>query len=375
MCRSRGIALTILSVVLAPTLVAQTAADRVSRQDEQIRLLTQKRDSLGLLWQDAQALVALQDSLEHVASFGRLDTVAVGAIRIITNGLQDELRVAAERYWPSLDSLYGDAAGALGTRPVLVQVISPDTAKHKVKVERWGVAIPSDATQEDLDRMLRGWLVMPPPDSQLQGWLLGSVHPPFAGLRSEASEAYVALVTATNSAARRCFAGDMAQCRLALWFERGPKLLNLAYQAPQERQKAVKAMENYWLYRRMQPAYQSCLAGDDSTCIGLLDNVPPSVSGQLVAEPARQLLLHLALVIGGRDAYARLIRRPFDPIDSRLAQAAGAPIDQLLERWHAAVIAGRPEPVTPPVREVLVGLGWVAILGCCCLRSSRWRRD
>jgi hypothetical protein len=88
---------------------------------------------------------------------------------------------------------------------------------------------------------------------------------------------------------------------------------------------------------------------------------------------ARETLLHLALRLGGREAYHRLMAAADQPMADRLASAAGVTTDSLLTRWRAAVLAARPAPLALPSSGVWMGLGWALFFAACGLRSSRWR--
>ncbi len=368
----------LLLLLLAPVgaLAAQTAADRLQRQDQAIAELTRRRDSLGQLYEAAQALVQLQDSLAHAASVGRLDTIAVGALRIITNGDQGEWRTAAEQYWPTVDSLYGDAAGALAQRPALIQMIAPDSATRWSRVQPWGLTVPTDRTARERFNILRATISMASPDSALRDWLPGGVQVPFVSLTEMAGDAYVALVTAASSVAHRCYLGEVEACRLALMLDLGPETMVRAFPAPEERRAAVVRLENMFTYQsRLKPAYYACVAGSDTTCVDLLRSLPPRAALSTLDPAARQFLVQLALRMGGRGAYHRLIQDSTASIAARLAAAAAVPVDTLVAHWRGAVIAGRPAPVSLPVTEAAISLGWVVLLGLCCLRSSRWRLD
>ena len=88
---------------------------------------------------------------------------------------------------------------------------------------------------------------------------------------------------------------------------------------------------------------------------------------------ARTTLVHLALQLGGRDAYRRLLANPADPLAARLTAAAGMPLDSVIARWHGQVMASRPTTVLLPAWAFVVAMGWTALFAVCGLRSTRWR--
>src|SRR5436309_1922249 len=111
----------------------------------------------------------------------------------------------------------------------------------------------------------------------------------------------------------------------------------------------------------------------DAACTELLRSLPPGVRPRPLTYDARAALVHIALRLGGREAYHRLIATPALPIPQRLAGAAGVSVDSLVSLWRAEILAARPAPVTVPPWGPWVALGWTAVFAVCALRSSRWR--
>src|SRR5207247_1535967 len=56
-----------------------------------------------------------------------------------------------------------------------------------------------------------------------------------------------------------------------------------------------------------KPTLQSCGAGSDAACTELLRSLPPGVLPRPLTYDARAALVHIALRLGGREAYHRLI--------------------------------------------------------------------
>jgi hypothetical protein len=88
---------------------------------------------------------------------------------------------------------------------------------------------------------------------------------------------------------------------------------------------------------------------------------------------ARFTLVHLALRLGRREAYHRLLADTLASVGARLAAAAGMSEDSLVARWRAEIIAARPVPVEMPSWAFVIALGWMVFFAGCGLRSSRWR--
>src|SRR5918996_1482655 len=76
--------------------------------------------------------------------------------------------------------------------------------------------------------------------------------------------------------------------------------------------------------------------------VELLRSVPGATLPRPASQNARETLVHLALRLGGREAYRRLLASSDAPVADRLAEAAGVRIDSLLTRWRAEILASRP---------------------------------
>lgn len=371
MSRTTALAMALL-LTLPGVSWAQSSGERVAQQDRAIARLTVTRDSIARLWRAARDLAVLQDSLAHVASVGALDTIDVGGIRLITNRSPLRLREAATRYWPVLDSLYGDDGAILTQYPLAIQATNPDTARRPAGA--WAVTMPWNSSVDLLVSLLRGTLRIERVDSNLMALINGPVQPPVFGFEREASDAFIALIASSYSAGRKCYAGDMRNCRAALRLDLSDEsMLQLAYATAGERREAIMRLEGYFREQRNLDSYMSCRAGSEAACTEALQQVPASRLPQPLEREARLLLVHLALRLGGRSGYHNLMVSPEAPLSARLASAAGMPIDSLLVRWRATVIAARPAPVTVPLSGVLMGMVWLTFFGVCGLRSSRWR--
>ncbi len=320
-------------------MIAAMAAGRLAGQS--VERLQVRADSLLREWRRASALADMVDSLKHGRAAGGTDTISVGALRIVATPSPARLREAAARAWPVIDSLYGSEA-------------------------------PRHATPDQrADRSAR-----PSPDRALQNWLGGSVLPITHPLQARAA-VYVQLVTAPSQAARSCFLGVIGDCRNALALSESPDPLQQWYPSAGERRALVfRSFAEYFGYSdhgAHKSGLQQCGAGSDAACTELLRSLPPGALPRPLAYDARAALLHIALRLGGREAYHRLIATPTLPIPQRLAGAAGVSVDSLVSLWRSEILAARPAPVTLPPWGPWAALGWTAVFAVCALRSSRWR--
>jgi len=343
----------------------------LSAQDSVLAKLQRRADSLAREWRQANAIADLADSLEHERAVTGRDTVAVGALRIVANPSPLPLREAAARAWPVIDSFYGSAAQDLAQRPYITTAIDPDTTVPRSRFHV-GMELPWNMTEASLVLLLISNVPVAPPDSALQSWLGGPVHPSVRALRDRAG-VYVQLVTAPSQAARSCFQGRLDSCALALGLATAPTLEAWYPSAAERRSLVMTAFTDYFDHGATVAAYHSCVAGSDSACTGLLRTLPKGSLPRPLGADARVTLVHLALRLGGREAYHRLVAGRDAPISARLASAAGVSEDSLVARWRAEILASRPSAVALPPWGFLFVLGWVAFFAGCGLRSSRWR--
>src|SRR5260370_10917587 len=156
MCKRAGLLLLLGAIAGRP--LASQATD--------VPRLRARVDSLSREWARASAIADLADSLELQRAFSGRDTIAVGALRIVTDPSPLPVRAAAERAWPALDSLYGDAAQLLTRYPYVVRAFDPDTTAPRPTMYV-GLAVPWDMSAAVLARLLVANAPMPPPDQAL----------------------------------------------------------------------------------------------------------------------------------------------------------------------------------------------------------------
>ncbi len=359
-----GWSLVLLFTAAVPAAWAQ-GLDALARQ----RL---RADSLLGAWREAAAIADLVDSLERDRARAGKDTISVGAIRIIANPSPLPLREAARRAWPVIDSVYGSEARRLTDRPYLIHAVDPDTALERLPV-RVGMDVPWDLDVDTVTALLLRNVPAPPPDEALRTWLGGPARP-FAPTPSELSAVYVELVTAPSQAARSCFVGDLAGCRFASSLGDAVDTFERWYPSPAERRRLVTASLSHLLSRgETRPSFLDCAAGKDSACTELLRSTPPWSLPSPLSRGAHRTLVQVALRLGGREAYHRLLASPDAPLATRLAAAAGVGVDTIVARWRDEVLASRPASVSLPPWGAWVAVGWVAFFAACGLRSSRWR--
>lgn len=367
MC-SRLLAGILLLVLAGGGLAGQTPAG--SAGPDRTRQLEFRADSLARLWDEANALANLADRLAHGEVPSEVDTLKVGSLRIIANRSPLPLEAAAERAWPLIDSLYGSAATMLAQRPYLIHAIDPDSQLHARQT--WGTLIPWDKSITETADLLSVYVPMPTTDPAFKAWSGDVVRPSTRGARQDLEQSYVALVTSHYTVSLDCFLGSIPSCRSLLVLDDPADPIRV-FRTPGERQAALKGMTVGYRENELRAVLVPCSAGVDSACVAALRMLSWSRLPPPVARIARETLVRLALRLGGREAYARLMADSTAPMPVRLSSASGLPLDSLLTLWRSSVIAARPKPVALPPFGPLVGLAWATVFGACALRSSRWR--
>ena len=341
-------------------LVASTMPAIVTAQDT--TALVQRLHQLEQLRHTAAVAVARAESARRE----RLDTVRSGALVILVRpGEAALVRQASGVAWTRLDSLYGDEAATLSSTPMLFFLLG----RPRPQVARlYPVIADSAATSADVAFQLvraAGAVVREKADTLFSNWT-GSLLLPEVPAATEHARVYVELVTAPSVAVRRCYAGMADSCAAALGlFEGDPAVL--AYDAAERRALVAHSTD---MLGRLRPAVDACTLGSDSACLEVLRArgfEPP------LSTDARQLLVRLTLVSGGRGALGRLAHGASRSLSRRFALAAGMPVDSLILAWRRTIIEAKPKPVSIAAARAWTALGWIVLMGLMAFRSSRWR--
>ncbi len=357
----RALRLGFLLSGVCQSLAAQSSAERFGK----------RADSLAVLWQEARALADLTDSLTHAIAPPDLDTIAAGALRVVVNPSALPIQAAANAAWRTLDSLFGHAAARMVSTPIRLIAVEPDSVPRTTPDYR-GQEVRWDVPADELHQLLLAIAPVPQPDSQFLAWLTTPV-PALVREASMREAAYMQLVSAPWTIVRRCYRGDIPSCTAALGLDAAVDPAVTRYVTPEERRRVVEGVEFLFQNGRGELESQGCRGGLDSLCTALLRQVSRSYLTRPLDGEARQSLLRLALAIGGRDAYARVLDHPgLDPAE-RLALAAGVPLAQLVAQWRDSIFAARPRPITVSLAETAAGFAWIVGFAGLALRSTRWR--
>ena len=335
--------------------------------------LRARADSLALAWDRARLVADLKDSARRGGLPPNMERVAAGAFTILADPSRLPLGAAARDAWHQLDAFYGTAAATLADRPLVLRVLTAKQTRQPGRGERWVLAT-DDLDAAELTALLVRNAPLARPDVALQGWLGAPLVPPRDTTRERAT-VYVDLVTSRASIGRRCFAGDIAACRMALGLSPTDRPVRDWWTAADRRALVPDLLGDYYLVEATRrSAAAACVRdGVDSACIPILESIPRAALPRPVGPQARITLAQLALQRGGRESYARLLGDSLAGFADRLAAASGMTPDALITAWHGAIIASRPTRVTLPWLTAVVVLGWVGVFVTCALSSSRWR--
>lgn len=181
----------------------------------------------------------------------------------------------------------------------------------------------------------------------------------------EWSRTRVALLS-SFAVGRRCYAGSIRDCRLALDITESVDPVVETLDAS-DRRKLVQDLreENMWGRR----GGEDCVRGSDSACIAFLrvNHIRAPISSSHRIDVVR-----LAMALGGPRSMERLLMTN-GSVDDRIAAAAHMPTDAVLRRWVSRARDARKASDDMSLGIAASSLGWVLILGAMALRSSRWR--
>ena len=335
----------------------------------------EERAQLEWLERRAAALAARRDRADSLAQV-RHDTVRVGPVIVLTDSATSPMLRDA------LDRLRGLLATGLGTEAIptlagavlVVRLGPPDPAWARLTVgDAQHVHLsPRVATVERLTAQLAHGvreILVGRGGRSMSAWRAD--FRPFEDPRPLFEAAYIELRTSPLPGAQRCFAGDLPACRyvLRLATDPGAARLDLAVGLP-------GFVERGYRWRATEPAlarsFAECVGSrDGGACLDFLDLVGAEVPS--ASTRARGTVLLAARDLGGHDALLRFFADTSAAVVPRLEAAAGVPLDSLLGRWRATVLAHRPPATTIPRDTQWIAVVWVLGLATLATRSTRWR--
>ena len=351
-----------------------------NRTPPQVPTAAEQRERVSRLTRMFHAAAAdARQSAARLTDDSGLDTVRAGSLLVLVEPAHEALaREAADRAWDVLDARYGSAAARLRLEPLIVRIDS--TSTHAGDTTTMGIMLTAgQAVRRPVplnSRRLTQHLVhhatvtmRSEMDPALRAWLGTYGALGFGELMFE--RAYEDLATSPSRVARGCLLGELADCREALAPGHQDDPASRWYDAPHRR---TLATSRRWQLRASSPAsYDACLAGDDAACDEVLRRLPPNEVPTPLSTLTRHSLVYLAVEVGGRDAFSRLLDHAGEPLDVRVSTAAGIPPDSLFGVWRSRILEAQPRRGGVPGSTGTMALVWTAVFGFLATRSTRWR--
>jgi len=330
---------------------------------------------LEKMWKDAAKASARVDSSARVSARNDLDTVRAGNLVVLaSSSLAPLAQQIASAGWERLQGTFGNQILASRHRPLIAAFYQsqngpppygfpPDVTPIPVAPGAVGARMLVPQTL-----MLLGDVVRKDFDSQLEHWLRGGVRTDPA--EHPSPELFEDLVTSPSPLARACFVGGLDACGSALGLVAPRDAATEWYDAPGRR----ALVRNLFRDSRDAATFDACVErAIDAACVSLLRGRDSVYVSPPLIFASRELVVRMALQMGGPEAFHRLLASAGKPMGYRLELTSGVTLDSLLLRWHQAVVSSRPMPVDVTADIGWVALGWGLAFGGLVLGSSRWR--
>lgn len=336
----------------------------------------QRLDSLGREWQRASLNAHTQDSIQVHAIPG--DTVRVGHLIALSDSAHVSLaRAALLRISPEVDSAYGVSASELARHPIAIRTNPKDTSAIVTGVaDSTGMIqlMSSDYPQVKplaismRDKIRAVMTQLAPPG--FRKWLGGSI---LTGRMTpdDWTNARVRFVLADSRVSHDCAHGDIGGCLKAFTLV---AVENPAFDLyDQTGQQAIIQSHAYLLRQNDAPSFDACVDRHErGACTKLLLSIPADAIPQPLPASVRQSLVQYALLVGGPDAFTRLVQSNGTPRE-QLEAASRIPADSLVAGWRRMALRGKSGSSALDAETAIASIVWAGLFAGLSLRSSRWR--
>ena len=294
-----------------------------------------------------------------------LDSVAAQVDR--RGGVLLPSRIASHWMMAIRDSL----PSPFGARPIVALVA--DTTR------RWGVGrvqTPASPTAEQLAAGLATLveqLALQGADSSLTAWVMLGRVPLRGPTVTESADQYIELATSESSAIRRCRTRDVSSCLNALGVDSLPGQRLERWYAPEDYRSLLRTVAPAREDSAAVVAWIRCRDDRDlDACRTAALSLPDDRIPMPLSASARQAFLREVLDAGGPGAYDRLLTG-VGTTRTRLAAAAGEPLDSTVARWLRRVERSRPNRMRMRPGMIIASLGWTAaFLSLAVFRRTSW---
>jgi hypothetical protein len=369
-----------LRLWLAGLVFGATVLPAAEAAAQDNRELERRVDEIVAQKKGVEAELAAYRGRPGVARIYR-DTVAIaeGRIRIVTS---PEFLLIARAAAPKADAFIHRRAGSQITQ--LQDLVFEVWADSLRRAQKGMILSPHTATGHLSERYLLSnatalaraieeqaqWLLAGKGKPNVGTWLFGEL-PIDTTTNADWRALRLELISARQSVAKRCYAGNLRDCKVTLGLVVEADPTTTWYDSAARRTLVTETLKSGKLDRG---AASRCMAGQDSDCVALLRTEP--VMAQWASPPgsrrARMVLVQLALAMGGDGALERLAASADSP-SAAIGAIARVPVDSVVAQWqrHAHDGGIESEIATPVI--AITAMGWILIMGALSLRSPRWR--
>lgn len=154
--------------------------------------------------------------------------------------------------------------------------------------------------------------------------------------------------------------------QLSAWMETPPPM------SMNDRDRRDQVM--YTFVTAMGPIERRCVAGGLVACkvaLGIRKIDGPENGGRY-SPFIRADVLYFALNLGGPGAWSRLRASSDSGVEAMLSAAAKMPADSVLARWQRGLLALRPVVAVVPMSSGLIAIAWTLVFLAGALGASKW---
>lgn len=364
----RGALCAGLALSIAPRLSAQSTAEYRARFA-----------ALSRAWSHVHAARAAEDSVRNRVL--PRDTIRSGSLILVTNAADTAFaRPAIESAARALEREFGAPTARLRSRAlVLSRHGGPrgDSIADLAELDERGKRVAESSTFATREAMTEAWIysgaraLMRDLGPEFAKWI-GVGLPIDSATASTWTGVRVDLVTSPAASAHKCFAGDAAECALALGLTGADDPATRWYELAERRELVIRHDYNQLRQGRESQFTRCVQLAEAGVCDSLARLIPPERIPPRLEFDARQSAVRVTLALGGAAAFERMLAAPHR-VEDQLRAASGVSTDSLMRAWHAQIVAVSPGTTTMNPRTAMIAIFWTCVCGAMALGSSRWR--
>jgi hypothetical protein len=338
----RAICIASCGVLLASAGQAQSTAQLRARA-ERVLLIVARADSLASRARRVDS--ASYAPTDTVTGNGFLvlvpkryrqmvDSAAVLAAREFHPELRENIESVAREVvmvmYRSGDKWTIDSAGAARAGRTRTEFIPIDSTHRSQYVAELLLERISSHLKARLDTSARNWI---------GNWMPLRRQP-----LSARENVYTMLVSQHSTPARKCLAGDISLCAVALRIVPVKDSVLEWYNATDRRELIRQRLDAGYLDARL---VEGCMGGDDEMCTTAVRTLERHDLPHPARENALELFMETVLRAGGPTSLQRFLADSLLPLPQRIERAAGKPFDTLIREWRSNLMSVRPQSPWP----------------------------